>query len=198
MKGDVRNGIPAPGFSDRANDPEILAGLKKNRKAAVGCGFILVPLPLIGFILYSVFSDKMEIRKAVMFGGIVSAVFLVFALIGAVKNRAAKEYDATVIDKHSEWVDRRNGGSDKSYTRYTTVVRTTDGKKKNIVENSGSPLQAYEYLNVGDSFRYHPRFAFPYELYDKSRAPYLGCAVCGTKNAVSDDRCGKCKAPLLK
>ena len=32
--GAVRNGIPAPGFSDRVNDPRILAAVKKNRRAA--------------------------------------------------------------------------------------------------------------------------------------------------------------------
>ena len=44
----------------------------------------------------------------------------------------------------------------------------------------------------------HPQFRFPYELYDKSRAPYIACVSCGTKNPVEADRCKKCTLPLLK
>ncbi|MBQ7661427.1 MAG: hypothetical protein IJS44_05175 [Clostridia bacterium] len=32
--GAVRQGIPAPGYSDRVNHPELLAAVKKNRGAA--------------------------------------------------------------------------------------------------------------------------------------------------------------------
>ena len=78
------------------------------------------------------------------------------------------------------------------------VVRTTDGKTKKIAENEGSQIWAYSYLNIGDRFRYHPQFSFPYELYDKSKAPYIACVRCGTKNPVSSDRCSKCGIPLLK
>ena len=51
---------------------------------------------------------------------------------------------------------------------------------------------------MGDRFRYHPQFKFPYELYDKSKAPYIACVSCGKTNAVTEDRCQKCGIPLLK
>ena len=58
--------------------------------------------------------------------------------------------------------------------------------------------QAWDYLQIGERFRYHPEFNFPYELYDKSHAPCLCCAVCEKKNPVTADRCAKCGAPLIK
>ena len=195
----VPPGVPAPGFSDRANDKEILAAVKKNRKAGKIFAFFLVPLPLAGFIVYSLVSGKMELSKAALYGGIVSAVFLVFAIISLIASRAEKGYDAVVVDKSTRRVYRhRNGDDHQMITEYTTVVKTSDGKTKRITEREGSLIRAYSYLNIGDRFRFHPRFAFPYELYDKRNAPHIFCVGCGTKNPTSADRCRRCGLPLLK
>ncbi len=193
---------PAPGYSSRINDPKIVAAMKKNSRAAGIFGLILIPLPLIGFVIYSMVTDKMEMTQALTYGGIVSAVFLVFALISSIARKAKKPYDAVVTDKKERQVtDRREvdaGDHVRTVTEYITVVRTTDGKTKKIVERSGSMIQAYDYLQVGSRFRYLPQFNFPYELYDKSKAPYIACVSCGTKNPVSSDTCKKCGIPLLK
>lgn len=197
--GTARQGIPAPGFSDRVNHPEILAAVKKNRKTAGIFSLFLIPLPLIGFVVYSVFSDKMETGQAVKYGGFISVVFLIFSLYNSIKERAKNSYEATVIDKKSHRAYRHKSSDDTSYyTEYITVVRTTDGRKKKIVEREGSQVWAWDYLQVGDRFKYHPQFHFPYELYDKSKAPYIACISCGTKNSVETDRCQKCGLPLLK
>ncbi|MBQ7718389.1 MAG: zinc-ribbon domain-containing protein [Clostridia bacterium] len=197
--GAVRQGIPSTGFSNRVNDPKILAAVKKNRRAAGIFSLILVPLPLIGFVIYSIFSDKMETAQAAKYGGFISVVFLVFTLYGIIKQRASNAYEATVIDKKSHRAYRHNSSDDNSYyTEYITVVRTLSGKKKKIVEREGSQIWAWNYLNVGDRFRYHPQFNFPYELYDKSRAPYIVCVSCATKNPIEADCCQKCGLPLLK
>jgi len=63
-----------PSFSDRVNHPEILSSVKKNRKASSIFGLILVPLPLIGFIIYSAVSKEMELGQAALYGAIVSVV----------------------------------------------------------------------------------------------------------------------------
>ena len=198
--GEVRSGIPAPGFSDRVKHREVIAALKKNKRAAGIFGFILVPLPLIGFIIYSLVTDKMELGKAAMIGGIVSVVLLIFAIFSAAKNRAKNTYEATVVNKqsHLTYRHRNNSESSEMITEYTTTVRTTGGKTKKIVEQEGSQIWAYNYLQIGDKFRFYPQFAFPYELYDKSKAPYLACVSCGTHNPVEADRCKKCGVPLLK
>ncbi|MBQ6051991.1 MAG: zinc-ribbon domain-containing protein [Clostridia bacterium] len=200
VNGDIREGIPYPGFSDRVNDPEILAAVKKNRRTAGIFAFFLVPLPLIGALIYGGVSDSTEIGQAAIYGAIISAVFLIFALIGFIKERAQNTYDATVIDKKQSVRYRNNGDPDysRSYQEYITTVRTDGGKTKKIVERDGSQIWAYNYLNIGDRFRYHPQFHFPYEHFDKSKAPYIVCVSCGTQNSVYSDRCSKCHLPLLK
>ncbi len=87
--GAVRQGVPAPGFSDRVNHPEIIAAVKKNRKAAGIFAFFLVPLPVIGAVIYALVSEKTDIGQAAMIGGIKSAVFLVFALCSFIKLESA-------------------------------------------------------------------------------------------------------------
>ena len=199
--GEVRQGIPAPGFSDRVNHPEILAAVKKNRKAAGIFSLFFVPLPLLGFVIYSIVSDKIETADALKYGAVISGIFLLFALYGFVKERAKNTYEATVIDKKSRLTYKHNNSDDthrETVTEYVTMVRTSDGKKKRIVEQEGSQIWAWDYLQVGDRFKYHPQFRFPYELYDKSKAPYIACVSCGTKNPVEADRCQKCNLPLLK
>ncbi len=186
------------GFSERLNDPEILAAAKKNRKAARIFAMILVPLPLIAAVIYGIVSEKTDLKQALIGGAFVSVVFLVFAVISFVKTRTAKRYDAVVIEKKSRQRSDNNENNTSYYTEYVTIVRTDEGKKKKIVERDSGGMTAYDYLNIGDRFRYHPQFNFPYELYDKTKAPYLVCVSCGKRNAVENDRCSKCNIPLLK
>lgn len=182
------------GFSARVHDPEISAAIKKNRSAARVFSFIIVPLPLLGFIIYSLISDEMETSKGLLYGAIVSGIFLLFALFGLIKGRESNSYEATVIDKrHRTRHTEKNGFEEE----FITVVRTVDGKRKKIRERGGRTF-AYSYLEVGDRFRYHPQFAFPYELYDKSKAKGIYCVACQTNNPVSRDRCEHCGIPLLK
>lgn len=190
----------APGFSDKVNDPEILAAVKKNKKATGIFGLIIVPLPFIGFTIYSFVNDSMEPKQGMLYGAIISAVFLLFALYGVLKQRASNTYEGVVVDKKQRERSDTNSNTDSTnyYTEYITTVKTTDGKKKKIRETSNGMVVAYNYLQVGDRFKYHPQFAFPYELYDKSNAPYIACVACGTHNSVMNDRCSKCNTPLLK
>ncbi len=199
--GEVREGIPAPGYSDRVNHPELLAAVKKNRKASGVFGFFLIPLPLIGFVLYSRITGDMEMRQALLIGGIVSGIFLLITLLSAASHKASKAYEGTVTYKDSRLVTRYSGSdrsNRQSYTEFTTRVKTTSGETKRIVEKEGSNVWAYQYLSIGDRFRYLPQFNFPYELYDKSKAPHLYCVNCCTKNPLENDRCKKCHLPLLK
>ena len=191
----VRYGTPAPGFSDRVTNPEILAAAKKSRRASKAAIFFVVPLPLIGFAIYSAVTGEMEMPSALTYGAIVSAVFLVFALISLAKNRAEKSYDGTVIDKSKT---RTHSEEEGWTTEYTTVVRLTNGRTKKIKETDSNWFKVYDYLEVGDVFRYHPQFAFPYEVYDKSRKQHLYCVGCRAKNPVANDRCSRCNLPLLK
>lgn len=187
-----------PGYSDRVNHPEVLAAVKKNRKAAGIFGMILVPLPLLGFIIYAAVSKEMEIGQAALYGTIVSVIVLIFALISRFKQRSSASYEGVVTDKKTRLRSDSEENDRHDYMEYITYVRTSDGKKKKIIEREGSMIVAFDYLDVGDHFRYHPQFNFQYELYDKRKAPYIGCVACGTHNAIESDRCSRCNTPLLK
>ena len=192
--GAVRNGIPAPGYSDRCNDPEILRALQKNKKAGNIFAVFLIPLPLIGCVIYSIVTDKMPMEQALKTGLFISSVFLICTLISKFSSALKKPYEAVVTDKKS----RGRTHNDEHYTEYIITVQTDDGKRKKIVETDRSRAFAWNYLDIGDRFRFHPKFAFPYERFEKSTARCLYCVVCEKENPVEADRCQKCGVPLLK
>lgn len=199
----TNSGVPAPGWSDRVNDPELLAALAKQKKSARRVAGILVPFPLVGFAIYGMVSDSMELGKALIYGAIVSAVFLIFALIGKRQSSSKNAYEGVVVDKQTRRRRRRESDGDggsvvSTYNELITVVQTNSGEQKKITERDDTRTLAWDYLQVGERFRYHPEHAFPYELYDKSHAPCLYCVVCQKKHPVTADRCSKCGAPLLK
>lgn len=187
--GQVRLGIPAPGFSDRINDPEVLAALKLSKKKGRKFTFIFLLLPIIGFAIYGALGSEIDVGQGLIYGGIVSVIMLVLMVYNSIKERAGNGYDATVIDKYTRTVTSDDDEEDESIT----VVRTTRGKKIKLKDDS-----AWDYLPMGAQFRYHPNFAFPYELYDKSRARKLYCPACRKANPVEADRCERCNVPLIK
>ncbi|NLV70285.1 MAG: zinc ribbon domain-containing protein, partial [Clostridiales bacterium] len=52
-----QSGTGLVGFSDRCNSPEILAAAQKNKKFSIGCMWILVFVPLIGFPVAGLLMD---------------------------------------------------------------------------------------------------------------------------------------------
>ena len=184
-----------PGFSTRINDPEIMAALNKNRKISRILLLILLPVPIIGAAIYALVTKEMEFGQALIYGAVISGIILIINLLSGMSHGAKHGYEAVVIDKREEYTSR----SDEDRTLvYKTIVRTTDGHKKVIEDTSHMPRSAYEYLCVGDRFRYHPQLAYPYEKYDKSKDGFIYCACCMAKNELSGDRCVKCGVPLLK
>ena len=184
-----------PGFSTRIHDPEIKAALRKNRRSSRIFLLIFLPVPVIVACIYALVTGEMELGQAFAGGAAVSGIILVINLLIGLSNSAERSYEAVVIDKREEYTSR----SDEDRTLvYKTIVRTTDGHKKVIEDTSHMPRSAYEYLCVGDRFRYHPQLAYPYEKYDKSKDGFVYCACCAKKNELSEDRCQKCGVPLLK
>ena len=184
-----------PGFSTRIHDPQIKAALKKQRKTSGIFLFLCMPIPVIVACIYALKTGEMELGQAFVSGAGVSGIILVINLLIGLSNRAERSYEAVVIDKSEGYASDRD---EDRRTVYKTIVRTTDGHKKVIQETSHMPRSAYEYLAVGDRFRYHPQLAFPYEKFDKSKDGFVYCACCMTKNDLSEDRCTKCGVPLLK
>ena len=201
MASEVKSGIPAPGWSDRVNDPEILAGLEKNRKSAFRWTCIGIVLAFVIPAAVSIFvEDSIKMGDALKLGGLIAGIMLVCVVFNRLSKSMKNAYEGVVTDKRQEL--RRSGSrkdGDRSYsTEYVTYVRTSDGRKKKIKETHTFAYSAWEYLKVGDRFKYHPQLDYPYELYDKSKAPHLFCPVCVKQNPVEADRCSRCNAPLLK
>lgn len=187
-------GYPAPGFSDRIQNPEILAKLNKSKSISRFFLTLLLPIPVIGLPIYALISGDMELKQAFFIGAAISAIILIFNLISKSQSNPKNSYEAEVIDKKVN-IRRNKDGQRKVYC---TVVRMTDGSKKTIEETNPSSHSAYEYLCVGDRFRFHPQLAFPYEKYDKTADGFVYCACCAKKNNLAEDRCSKCGVPLLK
>ena len=186
-----------PGFSTRINDPEIMASLKKNRTISRIFLLIFLPVPVIVACIYAFVTKEMELGQALIYGAVISGIILIINILSGMSHGAKHGYEAVVIDKKREYDHKTNDSTTNEYI-YKTIVRTTDGHKKVIEETSHIPRSAYEYLCVGDRFRYHPQLAYPYEKYDKSKDGFVYCACCMKKNELSEDRCQKCGVPLLK
>ena len=198
---DSRNHTPdcppnyTPGFSNRIHDPEMKAAVKKNRRASRIFLLIFMSVPVIVAVIYALVTGEMELGQAIIGGAVVSGIILLINFLTGMSHSAKNAYEAVVIDKKFEYTKTEH---DTYNHVYKTIVRTTDGHKKVIQETSHMPRSAYEYLSVGDRFRYHPQLAYPYEKYDKSKDGFVYCACCMTKNDLSGDRCQKCGVPLLK
>lgn len=173
------------------------AAVKKNRRASRIFLLIFMPVPVIVAAIYALVTGEMELGQAIIGGAVVSGIILLINFLIGMSHSAKNSYEAVVIDKKYEY-DHKTNDSTTNQCVYKTIVRTTDGHKKVIQETSHIPRSAYEYLSVGDRFRYHPQLAYPYEKYDKSKDGFVYCACCMTKNDLSGDRCQKCGVPLLK
>ena len=186
-----------PGFSTRIHDPEINAALRRTRSISRVFLLISIPIPVVVASIYALVTKEMELGKAIIGGAVVSGIILLINFLIGMSHSAKNSYEAVVIDKKYEYDHKTNDSTSNEYV-YKTIVRTTDGHKKVIQETSHMPRSAYEYLSVGDRFRYHPQLAYPYEKYDKSKDGFVYCACCMAKNDLSGDRCQKCGVPLLK
>ena len=195
----TQNSTPnyTPGFSNRIHDPEMKAAVKKNRRASRIFLLIFMPVPVIVAAIYALATGEMELGQAIIGGAVVSGIILLINFLIGMSHSAKNSYEAVVIDKKCEYDHKTNDSTSNEYV-YKTIVRTTDGHKKVIQETSHIPRSAYEYLCVGDRFRYHPQLAYPYEKYDKSKDGFVYCACCMAKNDLSGDRCHKCGVLLLK
>jgi len=199
MASEVKNGIPAPGWSDRVNDPEILAGLERRRKSAFRWTCIGIVLALAAPPLVSKYLDtSIAMGEACKIGCVIAGIIALCSFLGKLSRSAKNAYEGEVTDKREEIRHKSGKNSDSYRIEYVTYVRKTDGDKEKIKESRKGAVSAWEYLKVGDRFKYHPQFAFRYELYDKSKAEHLFCPVCAKKNPVESDRCSRCHVPLLK
>lgn len=190
----LQGSVGLVGFSDRYNSPEILAVAQENKKYSIGCMWILVVVPLMGFPVAGLLMDDFPFGESIIVGAGISLVMLVFNLL-ALRRSKQPMWEGVVVNKYKKEKYRHRDGSD-TYTEYTTVITTDAHKKKTIVEED-SRRHMYDYLSVGDRVRYHPRFG-TYEKYDKSKDRIIYCNVCTKMNPIQNDRCKWCNNLLFK
>ncbi len=190
------------GFSERINDPEVIKKIEKRNKKGRGCIIIGVPLPLIIFLIVSFASEEVRTVDALVFGGGISVVILLFFVFGSFLTNAKRTWDGIVVDKKTKNRSRRfRDGEVQHYTDYIIYFRTDSGKKKiSVGSSNGGPdyRDYYDYLNVGDRVRYHPNLSFSYEKYDKSHDSAIPCMFCKTMNDIQNGRCEACDNLLFK
>ena len=193
-----QGGARVIGFSDRCNSPEILAAAQKNKKSSIGCMWILVLVPLIGFPVAGLLMDDFPFGEALVIGVGIALIMLVVNLL-ALRKTKQPIWEGVVVNKYSKEKSEHRGGEEdnyRTYTEYATVINTDAGKKKTIVEKD-SGRHMYDYLSVGDRVRFHPRFG-TYEKYDKSKDRIIYCNVCSMMNPIQKDRCKRCNNLLFK
>ena len=193
-----QRGTGLVGFSDRYNCPEILAAAEKNKKFSIGCMWILVFVPLIGFPVAGLLMDDFPFGEALVIGVGIALIMLVVNFL-ALQRTKKPMWEGVVVNKYSKEKSEHRGGEDdnyRTYTEYTTIINTDAGKKKTIVEKD-SGRHMYDYLSVGDRVRFHPRFG-TYEKYDKSKDRIIYCNVCTMMNPIQNDRCKRCNNLLFK
>ncbi|MGI6373695.1 MAG: zinc ribbon domain-containing protein [Caldicoprobacterales bacterium] len=193
-----QSGAGLVGFSDRYNCPEILAAAQKNKKFSIGCMWILVFVPLIGFPVAGLLMDDFPFGESIVIGVGIALIMLVVNLL-ALQRTKKPMWEGVVVNKYSKEKSEHRGGEDdnwRTYTEYTTVINTDAGKKKTIVEKD-SGRHMYDYLSVGDRVRFHPKFG-TYEKYDKSKDRIIYCNVCSMMNPIQNDRCKRCNNLLFK
>ena len=95
--------------------------------------------------------------------------------------------------------ERRNTGDDdwewEEYTQYSVIVRSDEGKTKTTTARNSSDV--FNYYNIGDRVRHHKGLAL-FEKYDKSRDAQVMCVACGNFVSFAEDKCPRCRVPLLK
>ena len=193
-----QGGAGLVGFSDRCNSPEILVAAQKNKKFSIGCMWILVFVPLIGFPVAGLLMDDFPFGESLVIGVGIALIMLVVNLL-ALRKTKQPIWEGVVVNKYSKEKSEHRGGEEdnyRTYTEYTTVINTDAGKKKTIVEKD-SGRHMYDYLSVGDRVRFHPRFG-TYEKYDKSKDRIIYCNVCSMMNPIQNDRCKRCNNLLFK
>lgn len=183
------------GFSDMCKSPEILEVAQKNRKSSMGCMWILVFVPLIGFPIAGLLIDDFPFGESAVIGIGVALLILIINVYALCRAKQPR-WEGIVINKFSKEKYEHKDDASKTYMEYTVAITTDAGRKKTIVEKDSS-RDMYDYLDVGDKVRFHPMFG-TYEKYDKSKDHIIYCNVCFMMNLIQNDRCKRCNNPLFK
>jgi ribosomal protein L40E len=182
------------GFSDRCNSPEILAAAQEKKKFSIGCMWISMLVPLIGFPIAGLLMDDFPFGESLVIGVGIALIMLIVNLL-ALQRKKRPIWEGVVVNKYSKKKYEYKDDESIPYTEYKVIITTDAGRKKTIIERDSRDM--YDYLKVGDRVRYHPMFG-TYEKYDKSKDRIIYCNVCRMMNPIQNDRCKRCNNLLFK
>ena len=155
----------------------------------------MVFVPLIGFPIAGLLMDDFPFGESAVIGVGIALVMLIINVF-ALRRAKLPMWEGIVTNKFSKEKYEHKDDASKTYTEYTVAITTDAGKKKTIVEKD-SRRDMYDYLDVGDKVRFHPKFG-TYEKYDKSKDRIIYCNVCSMMNPIQNDRCKRCNNLLFK
>lgn len=187
------NGI-APGYSDKIYDSAITAKLKKNKNASRTFFLIMILLPVAIGAGISLSKDDKEFLVG---GAFISLVFLVVNLVSLAKQKTARQWDGTVVNKYEERSKRSSDSRGNSEQYYVVEFRTDVAATRKVKETAATRC-FFDYLQIGDRVRFHPQFNSYYEKYDKSHDTFTICPLCMRKIDLAKDYCDRCKIPVIK
>ena len=178
-----------PGYSNKFDTPEFQAALKASNSSYTRILLItLLVLPLVVMLIVSLI--KRDLGIGIFIGGSIVVYIIEIPVIAyfLIKRNTAKPWDGEVIDL----IHR---ASKDSADQYYIICRSDEGKKRKVADYGRA---MYDYLQVGDRVRFHPRLNVPLEKQDKTHDSYLLCPFCGKRQSLENDDCDVCGKPLLK
>lgn len=183
------------GYSSRINDPQIAAALQKNIKSGMVFTLILAVVMVLGFTAAGAAEvGGLELPSALYMGIALGAMLFVIAIAQMIKAKNDKTWDGVIINKTIKRPSHASRQGGNYQIRYSIHLQLDDGRKKTIP----STEELFNYYQIGDRVRHHAGTAdhIP-EKYDKSNDTSIYCVVCSSRNGIRDDRCHRCKSPLL-
>lgn len=185
------------GFSNRVYDEEIVAAVEKKRKRTtiiygVIAGALLIVIPVLGIII-----KKEKFLWFLAVGAVAAAITAILGLKKILSTQKAKSFEGKVVDKKVKLKTSKNAktGEETNKKIYRIIIKKENGFKKRI---SSPSEDTYNYVELGERIRYHAHLPYPIEKFDKTNRDYIFCSMCSAKNSLADERCCKCKKPLLK
>jgi len=186
---------PYTGFSGMTDSEPVRRALKKQKRAVLISGIVLILAPLIGFTIYGAISDSMEIGAAFAYGLVISVIFAVIMLIVTLRNAARRPFEGTVSEMR---IIRRAGNArqrgGRSRTKHLIWFACEDGRRR----KRDVPAAVYNYLKNGDRVRYLPKFPQPYEKYKTASDTETVCMFCSRRNSLANENCEFCHNPLIR
>lgn len=187
------------GYSDKINDESFKKYIKNSYRWSMLFSVIIAAAALIGFFIYGMTSNEMELIEAMKIGSVIASMFLLIALYSVISRSRSKTFDGIVTDRKTERKYRNKQSGDRNYReqyiRYTVTIKENNGRKHEIIVEDDDTL--YEYFKVGDKVRHHAKLN-SYEKYDKTGDDIIFCSACASLHDIKEDICRRCKCPLLK